>query len=125
MFDFLREVVPAILSIAVLILVPVAVTALVRLLGKLGLDIEAHHRDALQSALQNAALVAVSKMGKSSSLTGPMKAGVALGPAIDYVQNSVPDALGKFNLSRSRVGELLEPHIATALAVKPQETTNE
>lgn len=125
MLDFLQDVLDALLPILILILVPVAVGALVRLFNKMGLDVEAHHREALQTALQNAALVAVSKRRGSTALSGPVKMGVPIGPAIDYVQKSVPDALVQFGISRGRLGELLEPHISTALAVVPQENTDD
>lgn len=65
-----------------------------------GIEIEAKHRLALQSALANAAKL----------LLIP---GNSVDDAIDYVQTSVPDALTRFKArDRPRIAELLAPHIA-------------
>jgi lysylphosphatidylglycerol synthetase-like protein (DUF2156 family) len=62
-----------------------------------GIEIEARHREALQSALANAAMVAADR-------------GVAAGAA--YVEHSVPDALKHFKLDQAGIQRLLEPKLA-------------
>ncbi|CZT36377.1 hypothetical protein [Rhizobium sp. 9140] len=64
-----------------------------------GIQIEAKHRDALQSALANGAKLLLQPGGSADD-------------AIDYVLRSVPDALKRFGkLSRPDIHSLLEPHI--------------
>lgn len=64
-----------------------------------GIQIDAKHRDALQSALANGAKLLLQPGGSADD-------------AIDYVLRSVPDALKRFGkLSRPEVHSLLEPHI--------------
>lgn len=99
-FDILAPVLAALLAI----LVPALVTALFRWFQKLGLDIEATHREALQSALANAALLALAKGGLKPSA----------GAAIDYVRASVPDAVKKFGLDDKRILDLVLPKITAA-----------
>ena len=67
------------------------------------IEIEARHREALQSALANAARIV---LAGGSTLDG-----------IQYVEKSVPDAL-KALKAEHRVGELLKPHISGG--AKPQ-----
>jgi lysylphosphatidylglycerol synthetase-like protein (DUF2156 family) len=62
-----------------------------------GIEIEARHREALQSALTNAAMVAAER-------------GAAAGAA--YVERSVPDALKHFKLDQAGIQRLLEPKLA-------------
>lgn len=64
-----------------------------------GMAIEAKHREALQSALANAGRLLA---------TGATKAA-----AIDYVRQSVPDAL-KALKAHDRVEDLLAPHLPAA-----------
>jgi type II secretory pathway pseudopilin PulG len=65
------------------------------------IEIEARHREALQSALANAARIILAG--------GTMVEGIA------YVEKSVPDAL-KALKAESRVGELLKPHVTGGAA---------
>lgn len=106
-FEILAPVIAALLAI----LVPALMTALVRWFQKLGLDIEAQHRDALQSALTNAALIALARGSKNN----------AAGAAIDYVRQSVPDAVKKFGLDDSRILDLIKPRI-TAVRIDAAKT---
>lgn len=66
-----------------------------------GIQIEAKSREALQSALRNAAIRAL------DSVNGT----VDQSKALDYVRNSVPDKLDYFKLEDFDVERLLEPHI--------------
>src|SRR5690606_4135495 len=90
---------------------------------KLGLDIEQRHRDALQSALHNAALLAIEKATghKIADKASPKPSERSdiipnVGAAIEYVEKSVPDALAKFKVDTNKLRDLLQPHIANALA---------
>lgn len=104
MWQTVFEILAPVLTALLAILVPALITALFRWFQKLGLDIEATHRDALQSALTNAALIALAKGGLKPSA----------GAAIDYVRASVPDAVKKFGLDDKRILDLVLPKIAAA-----------
>lgn len=112
-----------ILTMAVTALVPIIAAALFKWFQKLGLDIEQTHRDALQSALRNAALVAIEKatghktVDPSSTKPSDRSDVVPnIGAAMEYVEKSVPDALAKFKVGADKLRDLLQPHIAEALA---------
>lgn len=64
-----------------------------------GIEIEARHREALQSALANAARLILAGATKQSG--------------ISYVMSSVPDALKALKVDgQAAVEDLLEPHLA-------------
>jgi hypothetical protein len=108
-----------ILAVLLTALVPFAVAAFVKLFQKLGIDIEAQHRQALQSALENA--VAAALAGKKDTLEaqGFLSLGNPLmGIALSYVFRSVPDAIKKFGLDEAGIIELLKPHFARAMEKK-------
>jgi hypothetical protein len=64
-----------------------------------GMEIEARHREALQSALANAARL--------------IAAGATTQTGISYVLDSVPDALQALKVkSKGHIQDLLEPHLA-------------
>jgi len=107
MSSFLQEMLAPLASVAITIATPVAVGALVQFMKKLGVDIEAKNREALQSALENAATVAIARAG------GP-GAGAVISIATDYVRASVPDAIKKFGLDDKKLDKLLQPHIEKA-----------
>lgn len=70
-----------------------------------GLEMEARHREALQSALANAARMIV--------------AGATKQAGVEYVLSSVPDALRAFKIDDDlRIEGLLEPHIKSGLGKK-------
>ncbi len=96
-----------------LALVSVLATAIVGWLAELlrrkfSLDIDAAHRDALQTALTNAAGLLIGKAG--SSLRGrtlDLKS-VALAEAVNYVLRAVPDAIRYFGITPEAVAEKLQ-----------------
>lgn len=114
------HVIGPILALAVTALVPVIAASLFQWLRKLGLDIEQNHREALQSALHNAGILAVEKLTgvKGKQLTSPASVIPDVNAAVTYVENSVPDALAKFKIGPAKLRELLQPHIARALEGK-------
>jgi hypothetical protein len=71
-----------------------------------GIEIESRQREALQSALANGVRLMICGLSKDH--------------AIDYVVGSVPDALKGLKVDRSRIADLIEPHIlAQKAALKP------
>ena len=97
LFEQLRPLIADAVYIIVGFLVTIAVA---RFQQWTGMQIEGRHREALQSALANAARLAVA--GER----------IEIREAIDYVARSVPDALAHFGAqSEGRIRDLLEPHI--------------
>lgn len=112
------QIITPLLSIIAAGVAPLVVAAIVRLFNKLGIEVEAKHREALQSALRNAALITVQK-AVERGVTGNLTAlDVVKEPAIDYIRQSVPDAIKKFSLDDARIKKLLEPHFAEVLLTK-------
>lgn len=94
-WTYLAPVLGTMLTIITPVLAGLAGAALIKLFSKLGLDIEAKSRDAFQTSITNAAIMAATKMG------GPLAASSVsrevLEDAVTMVQKSVPDAVKKFN----------------------------
>lgn len=105
MFDTYLEIFAPVLSVLVGILVTAGIPAVFQWMKKLGLDVEARHRDALQSALQSAAMLALARAG--------VKGGVPF-EAVEYVRQSVPDAVRKFGLDDQKIVELIQPKVIAA-----------
>lgn len=94
-WNYIAPTLGTMLAIIAPVLAALAGAALVKLFSKLGLDIEAKNRDAFQTSISNAAILAASKMG------GPLAASSVsrevLDDAVTMVQRSVPDAIKKFD----------------------------
>lgn len=118
MMGTVLEILAPVLSVLATALAPLVAAAIFRLFQKWGIEIEAQHRDALQSALRNAALVTVNKAVEKGIQSGMTSVELPIGPAIDYVTKSVPDAVKKFSLDKGRILELLQPHLADAMLKK-------
>lgn len=87
-----------------------------------GKQLEARHREALQSALENGVRGAIQKVlaGKlSADGTIPAeKRGLVLEAAADYVKGSVPSAVKKFKLTNRKLVDLLEPKLPLSIDKK-------
>lgn len=76
-----------------------------------GISIEAKHREALQSALENAARLAIGHL-ESKLIGKPIDRGnPALLAATKYVRQSVPDAVGFFKLTDDKLADLISPKL--------------
>lgn len=93
-------------SIVELIVVPFILGVAIKGARKLGVDIEASHRETLHSALLTAARLAVAKQ-----LTGA----AAVGLILDYVRRSAPDALSKLKPGMDVLQDLAKSKLAVAL----------
>lgn len=97
MKQLLIEALAPVVSAMLAIVIPALLAGLFTSIKKwTGVEVEARHREALQSALANAARL--------------MAAGASRAAGIDYVKKSVPDALKVLNAT-DRIGELLAPHV--------------
>lgn len=105
MWETYLQIFAPVLSVLVGILVTAGIPAVFRWMNKLGLDVEARHRDALQSALQNAAMLALARAGVKGAI--PFE-------AVEYVRQSVPDAVRKFGLDDQKIIELIQPKVIAA-----------
>lgn len=98
---------------ALLPLVSLAITALVAWATMMlqrwtGIQIEARHREALQSALENGARYAINLLrqrGEPITLEKTAEIGAA------YVRQSVPDALGYFKIGNVSLRDLMIPKV--------------
>lgn len=77
-----------------------------------GMNIEAKHREALQSALLNGARAAIDRF-RPDELSVDVR-NAALKEGIEFVLRSVPDAVDYFNLSPADIERHLQPKIAVA-----------
>ena len=83
---------------------------------KFGLQIEEQHRNALQTALTNAAGLAIAK---GADLTAGKKLDVKSVPvsaAVDYVVAAVPDALKYFGITPDAVAEKIAAKLGVVQA---------
>lgn len=80
-----------------------------------GLEIEAKHRDALQTALTNAAGLVIAKAGDLASALQLDTRNAALNEGIAYVLKSAPDALAFFGITRESLKEKLEAKLGLAV----------
>lgn len=79
-----------------------------------GMNIEAKHREALQSALRNGANLVLDKIPDHVAID---VRSTAVAKGIDYVLGSVPDAVKYFELSPEKIAELLKPKIVAPPSV--------
>lgn len=78
---------------------------------RFGLEIEARHREALQTALTNAAGLVI---GKGENLAGKLQIDVkseAIAEAVSYVLKGAPDALAYFGVTPDRVRQMIEAKV--------------
>lgn len=79
-----------------------------------GMEVEAKHREALQSALRNGANLVVSKIPIGGKIDVHS---AAVATAIRYVLESVPDAVAYFELTPDKIADLLKPKLAAPAVV--------
>lgn len=105
--DIIATVLPYLLAIIAAVLTPLISWAAVRVTRLSGIEIEAHHRAALHSALMTGIRWALGR-----GLTGQ----AAVSSAVDYATRSVPDALAALHptpdvlhdLASSKLREVIE-----------------
>ena len=90
--------------------------------AKLGIDIEARHREALQAALTNAAGLVINRAGgAASALKLPIQS-PAIAEGLTYVIKNAPDALAYFGITpdgaAAALAEKLEAKIGVIAASK-------
>lgn len=84
--------------------------------AKTGIDIEARHREALQTALTNAAGLALTRLSTTfGSKTIDVKHPL-IKQAVEYVNSAVPDAIRNFGLTPEQIAEKIVAKVGLAQA---------
>ncbi len=116
--SFTQQLLAAILPALGLVITALLTWAANELHKRTGIEIEAKHRAALQSALMNGILFALQKSGWVS---GQPITPTIMATARSYVESSVPDALRKFDIDpaaaagQAILDRLLTPKLPVAL----------
>lgn len=87
-----------------------------RIQAKTGIDIEARHREALQTAITNAAGLAINRLhGKLQDVTFDVRH-PAIKQAVDYIGSAAPDAVRNFGLTPEQLAEKVVAKLGLAQA---------
>lgn len=103
---FILEVAPYATEAASLIVIAAIGWVTVFLKRKLGIDIEARHREALHSAIMTGLGVAASRHGGSMRSIKVDVDSAFLAETANYVLQSVPDAVRYFGVTPERIAEI-------------------
>lgn len=112
-FGAWREYIDAIMTALIVGLVGIVLELLRR---KLGISIEDSQRQALQTALTNAAGLAVNRLDSALAGKTVTTKNEAVDEAINYVLRSAPDAVARFGLTPSAIREKIEAKLAQITA---------
>jgi hypothetical protein len=104
---------PYILEVASVLVAAIVAWLSAKVKTLVGIQIEAKHREALQSALQNGINYGMSKAGGWVSAKDYDLKNKALAEGINYVLSSVPDAIKFFGLTPAKLGKLIEAKLPT------------
>lgn len=85
---------------------------------RFNLDIEARHRDALQTALTNAAGLALGQLDGAAGRIRLEIGNAAVAEAVTYVMKGAPDALKYFGLGPDRLHEMIVAKAGTSITPK-------
>lgn len=115
--EIAAESIYAIVQPYLLVIVSVMATAIVGWLAELlrrkfSLDIEASHREALQTALTNGAGLLLGKLGGALAGRKLDLKSIVLAEAVNYVLRSVPDAVRHFGVTPEAIAEKLEAKLS-------------
>lgn len=83
---------------------------------KTGIEVEAAHREALQTALTNGAGLILNKIGAHANTVTFDAKHPAIKAGVEYVIASVPDAVGNFELKPEQLAEKLVAKLGLAQA---------
>ncbi|MDF3606146.1 hypothetical protein PE067_08395 [Paracoccus sp. DMF-8] len=114
MRDIITAITPGLVEILGVLLTGIIAWAASKAREKWGIDIEARHREALQSALMTGARLAL-----ANELTG--KAAINL--ILNYVRQSVPDAIGTLNPDPDVLIDLAKSKLEQAVTEKARDLT--
>ena len=112
--DFATAAAPGVVELIGLALTGIIGWAATRARAKWGIEIEARHREALQSALLNGARLALDRQ-----LTGR----AAIDLVLTFIRSSVPDAIGNLKASPEVLTDLARAKLEQAAAEKARDVT--
>ncbi len=112
-FDIVR---PYLLEIAGVFVAAVVGWLATWIKAKLGIDIEARHREALQAALTNAAGLAIARAGDAAAAIKLPAQADQIEDALDYVKKAAPDAMKHFGIGPADIREKLRAKIGVLAA---------
>lgn len=101
---------PHLVEMASVVVAGVIAWATAALRRKWGLEIEARHREALHAAVMSGVRAALARQSG-----GRIDTDAAVGDALAYVQQSVPDALGALRPSAHTLADLARAKLAEAV----------
>ena len=115
--EIAAEGIYAIVQPYLIAVVSVVATAIIGWLAELlrrkfHLDIEASHREALQTALCNGAGLLIAKLGDALAGRKLDLKSIALAEAVNYVLQSVPDAVRHFGVTPEAVAEKIQAKLS-------------
>lgn len=106
--DVIRPYVTEIMSV----LIAAAVAYILKVFSVwTGIKVEANHREALQSALENAARIVLGGLTDKASGRTVTSGHPVFDDALKYVIRSVPDAVDYFKLSPDRIKDMILPKL--------------
>lgn len=85
--------------------------------AKLGIDIEARHREALQAALTNAAGLVINRAGGAARALNLPESNPLLVEGVKYVVDSAPDALKHFGITPAAAHDILAQKLEAKIGV--------
>lgn len=116
LLDALR---PVLTELATILLLAGGGYALKLLKEKTGIDIEASRREALQTALTNAAGSLVARLGSGTFAMRLDAASPGIADGIAYVRSAAPDAIKHFGLTERDIAEKLVAKLGVLAAPAP------
>ena len=108
---------PYLVELASLIIAALAAWLFKLVREKLGIDIEARHREALQAALTNAAGLVINRAGGLAGALDLSAASPILQKGVDYVIAGAPDALKHFGITPEEARRILTEKLEAKIGV--------
>jgi hypothetical protein len=116
-FDpFIAEIMPYVLALASAVIAAGVAWITRKVHQWTGINIEAKHREALQSALTNGARAAIGRYTPGGVAFDMKSVPIKLG--VDFVLHSVPDAVKHFGLSEADIEKHLMPKLVAMVGGK-------
>lgn len=113
MIDSLQNIIQPLLTEYVGLLILAIIGWFMRLLpAKWRVEIEARHREALHRAIDTGIGLVIDTMQKHPTVAAP---DMAIGQIVDYVRNSVPDAIKRLGPSQAQIEKMARAKLQRAI----------
>lgn len=107
---------PVIEELAYMVIAALVAWVAAWLRTKFKLEVEANHRAAVQTALQNAAGLLINRAGSAAGAVKIDAGSPAINEAVTYVLTSVPDALAYFGVTPDEIRKKVEAKLGIQAA---------